>query len=157
MKSKIYVETTIVSYLTARPSRELIIEADQILTRDWWEHKRHVFDVYVSSMVLQEAMKGDPDASRKRVDLIETMPILALDEEGIELADRLVADRILPEKAHADALHLAIATVNRIDYLLTWNCKHLANAVLQKRLRHFMKRNRHELPQICTPRALMEI
>jgi hypothetical protein len=131
MKPKVYIETTIVSYLTARSSRDLIIAAHQQLTQTWWEDRRLHFDLYVSQAVIQESSAGDTLMAEKRLEMLETIPSLDLRQEAAALARALVEKGPLPEKAAVDALHIAVATVHGMDYLLTWNCKHIANAEMQ--------------------------
>ena len=156
MKSKVYVETSIVSYLTARLSRDLIIAANQQLTQEWWQERRADFDLYIFQLVLEEIRGGDPDAATYRVQSIAGLPMLLLNEAAIILAETLTRDVPLPLKATADALHIAIATVNGLDYLLTWNCKHLANAVLRGRVERLCRAAGYEPPIICTPQELLE-
>jgi predicted nucleic acid-binding protein len=133
-KPKVYVETTIISYLTARASRDLIVAANQQITQDWWEMRRASFDLFVSEVVVNEASGGDESAARQRLDEIEGIPLLTLTADVAALAEKLVKELPLPERAVTDAVHVAIAATNGMDYLLTWNCKHLANAVLRSKI-----------------------
>ena len=134
MKKRVYTETTIISYLTARPSRDLVIAAHQELTRQWWEMRSSDFDLFISELVREEVVKGDAEASDKRMGTIADMPILRTTEKAVSLAENLISTGPIPREAAADALHIAIAAVNGVDYLLTWNCKHLANASLRGRI-----------------------
>ena len=155
MKAKVYIETTIPSYLVARPSRDLLIAAHQQLTRDWWETRGLAFDLYVSEPVLEEAAAGDPALAKLRLGLLADLPILALTEGILRLAESLVAEGPIPRKAAGDALHIAIATAYGCEYLLTWNCRHIANAEIQRAARVVVRRRGFELPAICTPEELM--
>lgn len=155
MKPGVYLETTIVSYLTARPSRDLIIAAHQELTREWWENKRTDFDLYVAQLVIQEASAGDAEAARKRLEILDLLPLLVVTPAAIALARALTTRGPLPKKAGADALHIAVAAVHGIDYLLTWNCKHIANAQMQTAVAAKCRAAGFEPPVICTPEELL--
>ena len=122
MKPKVYLETTIPSYLTARPSRDLVTAAHQQITREWWDTRRHDFDLFVSQMVIDEASAGDPEATTRRLDVLASLPLLDPQAEGTALAQMLIDHIPLPARVAADALHIAAAVVNGMDYLLTWNC-----------------------------------
>ena len=154
MKPKVYLETTIISYLAARPSRDIIIAAHQELTNEWWENRRKRFDLFVSQLVIQEAKSGDKEAARKRLGLLEPIPSLELNDKAISLARILMNDAI-PPKAVEDALHIAVAAIHGMDYLLTWNCKHIANAEKEHAIATVCRSNNFEPPIICTPEELM--
>ena len=156
MKQSVYIETTIPSYLTAWRSPELVMAANQEATRSWWEIARPRYDLFISDIVAQEASGGDPEAAKRRVTVIEGLPELDVSEEAELLAARLLADAAIPEKAKTDALHIAVATVHGIDYLLTWNCKHIANAVMRPKIEAICRAFGYEPPIICTPLELME-
>ncbi len=156
MKPKVYVETSIISYLTARFSRDLIIAANQQLTQEWWEERRADFDLYISQLVLEEIRSGDTTAAANRIQSVDGIPLLMLNEAALTLAETLTRNVPIPAKAAPDALHIAIATSNGVDYLLTWNCKHLANAVLRGRVERLCRDNGYEPPIICTPQELLE-
>ena len=134
----------------------LVIAAHQELTRQWWETRLSDFDILVSELVREEVVKGDADASDKRMGTIAEMPILRTTEEAVSLAGQLVSTGPIPREATADALHIAIAAVNGVDYLLTWNCKHLANATLRGRIEALVEEAGYACPVICTPEELME-
>ena len=155
MKSKVYIETTIVSYLTARPSRDLIVVAHQQLTREWWEQRRTAFELFVSPLVLDETGAGDPQMAEVRLTELAEIPVLALTEDALALAEDLVENGPLPKNASEDALHIAIATVYGIDYLLTWNCRHMANAQMRQAVASRCASRSYEAPIICTPEELM--
>ena len=155
MKQRVYLETTIVSYLTARPSRDLILAAHQEVTRQWWERRRADFEVYVSQLVLDEAGHGDVEAVHKRLEALKAIESLSVTEEAIALAAGLTESHALPSEAGADALHIAVATVNGMDLLMTWNCRHIANMELLPAIRRTVERHGYELPEICTPEELL--
>jgi hypothetical protein len=156
MKPRVYLETTISSYLTAWTSRDLVMAAHQQVTREWWDSRRADFDLFVSQLVLQEAAAGDPDAAARRIESLREIPVLGLSEAAADLAQELVRRVPLPERAALDALHIGIATVNGMDYLLTWNCKHIANATYQPRIGLVCRDQGYEPPVICTPEELLE-
>ena len=147
----IYIETTIVSYLVANPSRDLILTAHQEITRDWWWDARGHYRCVTSEEVIREVSLGDPAMSHRRVEALSGIAVLRVDDAGRALAKELVQERLLPPTAISDALHAAVASLHNVDYLLTWNCRHLANPHLQKRLRTFMAGHKLVLPEICTP------
>lgn len=154
MKPTIYLETTIVSYLTARLSRDLVTAAHQQITHEWWANRRGDFDLYVSQLVVQEAGAGDKLMAMRRLEELRTIPLLDVSDAAGALARRLINDKTLPAKAALDALHIAVATVHGIDYLLTWNCKHIANAEMQNKMAAACRASGYEPPIICTPEEL---
>ena len=156
MKQRVYIETSVVSYLTGRPSRDMVVAAHQELTREWWQKRASAFEVFVSALVLEESSGGDSDASRRRVSAISDIAILEINEAAVELAEKLVSQGPIPQQAAADALHIAIAAMNGTDYLLTWNCKHLANAVHRHEIETLVEESGLACPVICTPEELME-
>ena len=133
MKPKTYLETTVVSYLAASPSRDIVIAGHQEITREWWE-RRDRFELFVSEAVVDEARRGDAVVAARRQALLSGIPVLDLGAEVHDLADRLLRIRAVPAKALVDAVHIAVAAVNRIDYLLTWNCRHIANAAIRGKI-----------------------
>ena len=155
MKPKVYLETTIPSYLAARPSRDLLVAAHQQLTRDWWEFRRTHFDLYISELVIQEIRAGDPAIAHERLRLLADIPIVAVGDDIVGLVEDMVSGGPLPAKAVGDAVHIAIATIYGFDYLLTWNCRHIANAELFRALRRIVERRGFDLPALCTPEELM--
>lgn len=156
MKPKLYVENSIVSYLTARPSRDIITAARQELTRQWWNGERANYDLYISEFVTAEASAGNAEAAAQRLEAIDDIPEIELTETAAKLAEGLVQDGPLPEKAALDALHIAAAVSGGIDYLLTWNFKHLANATMRNQIERMCRSRGYEPPIICTPEELME-
>ena len=156
MKQRVYIETTIVSYLTSRPSRDMVIAAHQELTRQWWDTRACSFELLISELVREEVAKGDAEASDKRISVIEKLPILGTSDDAVLLAEKLVLTGLIPREYVADALHIAISTVNGIEYLLTWNCKHLANAAHRNKIEIVVEEAGYTCPIICTPEELME-
>jgi predicted nucleic acid-binding protein len=130
--------------------------ANQEATRNWWESARPQFDLFISEAVLSEAGDGDPEAAKRRLEVISNIPELDISPEAEALALKLLSGAALPVKAKADALHIAIAAVHGVDYLLTWNCKHIANAVMRPRIEGICRAAGYEPPIICTPPELME-
>ncbi|MCZ7663163.1 MAG: type II toxin-antitoxin system VapC family toxin [Thermoleophilia bacterium] len=156
MKQRVYIETSVISYLTSRPSRDVVVAAHQELTRQWWDERSCRFELVVSELVEQEAGRGDSDASRGRLAVVQGMGILAVSDPAVSLAEYLVSSGLIPRESGADALHIAVAAVNGIDYLLTWNHKHLANALLRHRIETLVEEEGYACPVICTPEELME-
>jgi hypothetical protein len=154
MKPRLYLETTIPSYLTSRPSRDLIVAGHQQTTKDWWEARRHAFEPYISQLVVDEAGAGDPAAARERLKVVEGLPLLDITPAVAELASDILAMRIIPHKAATDAAHIAIAAVHSMDFLVTWNCVHIANAAIVKALVAVCRKHAWECPVICTPEEL---
>ena len=155
MATRVYVETTVVSYLTARPSRDLIIAARQELTREWWERRRSDFDLFISQFVIDEAGDGDAEAADRRLAALAGLPLVQMSESAAELAEALVLEGILPPQSATDALHIALTTVHDIDVLLTWNCRHLANGEMLGAVGRLIRSRGYEAPIICTPEELM--
>ena len=133
MKSTVYLETTVISYLAASPSRDIVVAAHQQITRDWWD-RRDRFELLISQAVLDEASRGDTDAAARRVALLAEIPVLTVSDAVIEFAEQLLRGRVVPAKAQSDALHIAVAAVNHIAYLVTWNCTHIANAAVRGKI-----------------------
>ena len=131
--------------------------AHQQITREWWDTRRHAFDLFVSQMVLDEASAGDSEAAARRLAVLMPLPLLEPQEEEVELVQALLEYVPLPVSAAADALHIAIAVVNGMDYLLTWNCTHMANAALRSRIEAVCRSHGFEVPIICTPEELLEV
>jgi predicted nucleic acid-binding protein len=157
MKPTVYIETSVISYLTARPSRDLVVAAHQQLTIDWWDLAMPQLDGYISPIVLDEISKGDSKAAAKRLAVVDQFEVLELIPEIQILADLYFNAIDLPEKARADAYHLAIAVQHGMDYLVTWNCVHIAGARVKRILEVINDRRNFQTPIFCTPEELMEI
>ena len=154
-KLKVYLETSVISYLTALPSRDLIRAAHQDLTHEWWQ-RRDRFDLYASEAVLEEAAAGHPDPATRRLAALDGCTIVAIDARVVNLARALLEADALPAKAIVDALHVAATAVHGIEYLLTWNCKHIANAMMRGIIEKTCRDAGFEPPIICTPEELTE-
>ncbi len=155
MKKSVYLETTIPSYLTAWRSPDLIMAANQEATREWWEVARGRFEVFSSAITAQEAAGGDPAAARRRLDALDSIPDLEVSSAAEALAQRLLTEAV-PSAPRADALHIAVAAVHGMDFLLTWNCAHIANAAFRPKIEAVCRAAGFEPPVICTPPELME-
>ena len=155
MKRKVYIETSVASYLTARPSRDLVVAAHQELTLEWWENHRGRFDIFISELVMREASRGDPSAAAKRRAVLAGIPLLPSSEAAENLARSLLERRIVPENAIEDASHVAIATSQGMEFLLTWNCRHIANAEVVEKLEVACRQLGFVMPGLCTPEQLM--
>lgn len=153
--SSVYLETTIPSYLASRPSGNLVVAGEQLLTREWWDSRRCQFDLYVSELVVEEAGAGNPERAQERLGLISNVKLLTIDDATMQLAQALVGSGLIPTKATADATHVAIASRYEIDFLLTWNCTHIANAQILRGLSTVVQKNGYTLPVVCTPIELM--
>jgi hypothetical protein len=156
MADRVYVETTFVSYLTARPSRDVVIAGHQQVTHDWWDTRRTRYELCIAQLVLTESGAGDPQAARERLAVLNGMTILETTAEALALAKELIQAGALPPKAADDALHIAVAAVNRVPFHLTWNCRHLANATMRPVIEAVCARQGLKAPIICTPEELSE-
>jgi len=154
-KPTVYIETTIISYLTAWPSRDIVQLAHQQVTLQWWRDRRPEFDLFTSQFVLDEAAAGDPNAAAPRLASLASIPLLAISPDVAPLAARLLTEGALPAVARFDALHLAVAATNGMQYLLTWNCRHLANATLWAKMEQTCIAAGFVAPAICTPNELL--
>ena len=155
MTETVYVETSIIGYLSARSSNNLILMANVEATREWWDSRRSQFALYISQVVLDEVARGDSAIAAQRLEILRDFPLLEVEQAVQNLAAQFLRQSNLPLKAADDALHIAVATVYGLDYLLTWNCKHIANAQIQKKLAQISLNSGYELPIICTPYELM--
>jgi len=155
MKPKLYVETSIISYLTARPNRDVVINANQQLAQEWWE-KRQNFDLFVSQIVIDEVSKGDVLFAKKRLDLIQDFPLIEFNDESKDLAKRILQQNVLPPKATLDVFHIAVTTVHQLDFLPTLNCKHIANAFIFRRIEKICRQFGYEPPVVCTPQEILQ-
>lgn len=155
-RGNIYLETTVLSYLGAQPSRDLRVAAHQQITSEWWESRRTDFGLFVSQLVIEEAAAGDADAAGRRLGYLAGIPLLDLTAESLTLAEKLIADSAVPAAAAEDALHIAVAAVHGMHYLMTWNCKHIANAATRSRIETTCIEAGYDAPVICTPEELLE-
>ncbi|MEI7901893.1 MAG: type II toxin-antitoxin system VapC family toxin [bacterium] len=156
MRPKVYVETSVISYLTSRPSRDIVVAANQEVTRDWWGSARSRFDLYISEAVVQEIAEGDPEAAAERKRNVMSVPMLIGSPEALALTKKFLSQGAVPARAATDALHIAMATVYGIDYVVTWNYKHIANALAQRKIARISRSCGYEPPVLCTPLELLE-
>jgi predicted nucleic acid-binding protein len=152
----LYIESSIVSYLCQRPSSQVVIAARQLLTHQWWDEKRADYDLVTSQYVLDEASAGDPVPAAERLQLLDGIPLLPLDPEIGVIAQEIMSRAILPPKASIDALHIAAVAHHRIEYLLTWNCRHIANARILPRIHDVLADFGIPIPIICTPEEMVD-
>jgi hypothetical protein len=153
---RVYIESTIPSYVVARPARDLLQAARQQLTRDWWDLKRGNHDLFTSQVALDEIAGGDMEMARQRLELVAQIRLLDLSDDAKALTKDILRSGVLPGDADRDAAHIALATVHEMDILLSWNCRHIANASIQPRLRKVTDAAGFALPVICTPEELLE-
>jgi hypothetical protein len=158
MKQKLYIETSVVSYLAARPSRDLLIAARQEATAEFWT-KLHSseFTGYVSTLVHQEAQQGDPEQAQKRTGALSSLTVLDIDREAQALAEKILAAGAIPAEYPDDALHMAVAAVNGMDVLIIWNFAHLNNPIARINIREIVEENGYECPEVCSPEELLEM
>ena len=154
-KAAVYLETSVISYATSRPSRDLVVAGHQQVTRDWFALRAQGYELFVSQLVVGEAAGGDSDAAQDRTAFMQGIPRLGITDAAAELAARLVASGAIPRQAGEDALHIAVAAVNGVDYLLTWNYMHIANATMRQAIERVCREVGYEPPVICTPEELM--
>ncbi len=151
----IYLETTIVGHLVGRIRRDPLIAARQQVTRDWWRDEAAKYTVLISQLVLDECSEGDPEAAAERLEVVKNLDLLEVSDEVDALAAALIAGNAVPATEPRDAFHIAISAVNGINYLLTWNFKHIANASLRERIEQVCREAGFDPPVICTPEELM--
>jgi len=153
---RVYIETSIVSYLRQRPSGQVVTAARQLLTHRWWEEERCNYDLVTSQYVIDEAAGGDALLARERLDTLDDIPLLQLGPDVDAIAEEIMSRAILPLKAQVDALHIAVTAHHRIDYLLTWNCAHIANARILPRIHEALTDLSCFVPIICTPEEMVD-
>ncbi len=151
----LYIETSIISYLRQKPSPQLVTAARQLLTHQWWNEERTNYQLVVSQFVIDEVSAGDPVLAAERLQSLDGIPLLPLDPEIVGIADEIMARAILPEKARTDALHIASVAHHRVQYLLTWNCRHIANARILPRIHTVLNDLSIPVPMVCTPEEML--
>ena len=156
IRKKVYVETTVVSDATALPTNDLTLAGRQMATREWWNSASAHFDLFSSTVVSQEIQRGDPEAARRRMDAVRGLPELVADQRAVALAMELIRGKAVPEQYPDDALHIATAALNAMDYLVSWNFKHITNAQTIPLVRRICERNGYRCPEICTPQMLQK-
>ncbi len=157
MAERVYIETTVISYLIARPNRDVVIAGHQQVTHEWWDTRRSSYELCISQLVRKEAGAGDAQAAQERLQVLKSMTLLETSDEALNLAKDLIQAGALPAKAADDALHIAVAAMNGIPYLLTWNCRHLANATMRPVIENVCVAKGVKAPIICTPEELLEV
>ena len=157
MKPRLYLETTIPSYLVARPSRDVQIAADQAATVQWWDVHRDDFEMFISPVVVREVSRGDAEMAARRIEKIRHLPVLAPTADSEALTERLLVERIVPTVAADDAAHIALAAAHHMDFLLTWNCKHINNRYAVRRIERACETAGFACPVIATPTELMNL
>jgi len=156
MKQRLYIETTVVSYLTARPNRDLLIAAHQEATRELWPRLSTEYETYISALVYEEAARGDAEQASKRLNAIKPFSLLDIDEDSQMLANKILTERGIPREYPEDALHIAVAAINGIDIIVTWNFAHLSNPFTRKQIRRIVENEGFLCPEICSPEELLE-
>lgn len=151
MKQKVYLETSIISYYTASPNRDLVIAAWQEITHEIWPVLQDKFDIYISALVIQEASRGDKKAAKKRMSALSEFPVLEITPQVQEVANLLIAENAIPAEAEEDALHIAVASLNGIEFLLTWNFSHINNAFKKSKIIESIENQGFIPPEICSP------
>ena len=153
----VYVETSVVSYLTARATNNLLAAAWQTATAEWWDGHRSRFELRTSALTIEEAGRGHQEAAARRLEALGGIAMLPITEAVVTLADALIRRRALPANAQNDAIHIAVSAVHGVDYLLTWNFRHLANAETRPLVREVCEQQGYASPEICTPSELMGV
>jgi predicted nucleic acid-binding protein len=150
----IYIETSVISYLTSRASNNLVLAGHQIVTKDFWD-RIDVGNSFISELVYQEAAKGDPEAAKMRLKAIADLKELAIDEDCKKLAELLIEDNAIPKEFPEDALHIAVASVHNIDVIVTWNFKHINNPVTRKKIKEVIYKAGYHVPELCSPEEFL--
>ena len=155
MKQRVYLETSIVSYYTARPNRDIVIAARQEITHEIWPILQKEFDIYISALVIQEASRGDREAAKKRLNALSGIPILEISHGAQELAQSLISENAIPPESEEDALHIAVASLNGMDFLLTWNFSHINNAFKKSKIIRAIEKQGFIPSEICSPEEFL--
>lgn len=154
MKPSVYIESSIVGYLAARPSRDVIVAARQAISHDWWSNHRHRFDLRISALVEEEIRRGDDEVAKRRLGWVAEIPSLKISDQATELAGQLLAEGVIPAGSKDDALHIAIAAAQGADFLLTWNFRHINNAETKSAITRVVESCGFVCPHICSPEEL---
>ncbi len=155
-RKKVYVETTVVSDATALPTNDLALVGRQVATREWWKTAAQRFELFVSPTVRREAANGDPEAARRRTEALHNITDIPLCPEVLALAQKLVDAKVVPKEFRDDAMHIAFAAVAKIDYLVSWNFRHITNAQMIPKIKKVCSDNGYVCAEICTPQMLQE-
>jgi hypothetical protein len=154
-KQQIYIETSVISYLVSKTSSNIILAAYQQITRQWWDSQLHYYHPFTSDFVLEEISKGDPKLSKERLNTIQKFGKLPVTDDVIELGERYLKQVSIPRKASLDAFHLAISVIHGMDFVLSWNFRHMANAFVRRKLEFINSEIGIQTPTICTPEELI--
>lgn len=154
MKPMVYIESSVISYLAARPSRDIIVAARQSISHDWWENQRHRFDLRISTLVEEEISEGDTTAAQRRLSWVSEIPSLAISDQAKAIARLLIAQGTVPAGSEEDALHIGIAASQGAEYLLTWNFRHINNAETKDAIVGIIRTSGYECPRLCSPEEL---
>lgn len=155
MPPSVYVESSVISYLTARPSRDVVAASRQAITSEWWADHRLRYDVYISALVIEEISAGNPLAAASRLQAVANIPSVTIEPDAESLAEALLTTGAVPPNSPRDALHIAIATLQGADYLLTWNFKHINNAETRGIIAKVIADYGWVCPVLCSPEELM--
>jgi len=150
-----YIESTVPSYYVARPSVSVVQAARQATTRYWWDGGCSGLELFSSLETLDEIGRGEPSMAESRLEMMRGIPLLAINDRVASLTNQLLASGIIPPKAASDAIHIAVATVHEMDFLVTWNFRHIANAHIRARLGRETAQLGFTLPVTCTPEELL--
>jgi predicted nucleic acid-binding protein len=151
----VYIETSIPSYLTARASADVKSTTWQLITKQWWLEESKKYELFISDLVIAEASRGNIEASKRRISSLDGLAELSIEPITGELANNIIAEGGMPKSSEADAIHVALCAVHHIDYLLTWNCRHINNAITKPVIRDICKKYGFSCPEICTPLELL--
>lgn len=154
MVASVYVESSVISYLTSRPSRDLVTAARQAITAEWWDKRRGDFEVLISALVEDEISRGDPTAANSRLDSVKGIASLDISEQALALGEKRVSSKAVPKNSAIDTLHIGIAAINGVDYLLTWNFKHINNAETKAAINTAIEHAGLICPVLCSPEEL---
>ena len=154
MKTSVYIESSVISYLTARPSNDLVKSARQAITVEWWQNEKTRFTIFVSTLVEEEISRGNPEAARRRLEVSEKIPNLSISSDAKEIAEVLISTGAVPSNSEEDALHIGIATAHGMHFLLTWNFKHINNAETKSVINKTIEGLGYIAPILCSPEEL---
>lgn len=152
----VYLETTVIGNVAGRLHPDPVVAARQVVTRQWWKTASHRYRLFVSELVIDECRGGDPTAAAERLAILDTVPLLVAPAEAKTLAAQLIAGKAVPASEPRDAAHIAIAAANGIDFLATWNFKHILNPAVQHLIDAICRDGGFEPATICTPEQLLE-
>lgn len=155
MKS-VYIESSVISYITSRSSKDIVTAARKSITIEWWEAYKDSFEVFISELVLEEIGAGDAFAASSRLAVVENIPVLITTDSAIFLAKALISENAIPSTSAEDAMHISIAAVQGIDFLLTWNFKHINNANTKNKIAKVITQNNYTCPVLCSPEELID-